>query len=178
GSKMFTISVGVADFNIPRSAFLAAHPDVDVLASGALIFLHGRVLVMQRAATDSRPLKWETPGGGVDAEDPTILHGVVREVFEEAGLRVVSVDAVVGPKEGHRFVSSRGLKVRKVSFLVTVADASCVILDPLEHAQCLWLTEEDVRAGVHGDVRLEFTSSEQVDVILEGFQSLESGNTT
>jgi ADP-ribose pyrophosphatase YjhB (NUDIX family) len=33
---------------------------------------------------------WSTPGGVIDATDPTLRDGLAREVFEETGLRVLS----------------------------------------------------------------------------------------
>ncbi|KAG9244860.1 hypothetical protein BJ878DRAFT_420486, partial [Calycina marina] len=48
------------------------------------------ILLIKRASTDYSPDLWEPPGGSVDAEDESILHAVVREVWEETGLRVES----------------------------------------------------------------------------------------
>jgi 8-oxo-dGTP pyrophosphatase MutT (NUDIX family) len=33
---------------------------------------------------------WSTPGGVIDPEDPSVLHGLAREVEEETGLRVTA----------------------------------------------------------------------------------------
>jgi 8-oxo-dGTP pyrophosphatase MutT (NUDIX family) len=105
-----------------RAAFLAAHPPLRFVAVAALVFSpqnknktgHGeattkgggqqldekekeeeedRLLLMQRAASDSLPLLWEVPGGALDPEDPTVLHGAARELWEEAGLATKKVSA-------------------------------------------------------------------------------------
>lgn len=54
-----------------------------------------RVLLVQRAAHDSMPLRWETPGGGCDDDDTSILHSCARELFEESGLRATTVGPLV-----------------------------------------------------------------------------------
>lgn len=54
----------------------------------------GRVLLVRSSALSNHPGMWALPGGGLDhGEDP--VKGVVREVFEETGLRV----AVTGIRE-------------------------------------------------------------------------------
>ena len=44
--------------------------------------------------------RWEVPGGAVDLEDETILHGVAREAWEESGLKVTAIGPQVGTAEG------------------------------------------------------------------------------
>lgn len=54
-----------------------------------------RVLLVQRAAHDSMALRWETPGGGCDDDDISILHSCARELFEETGLHATTLGPVV-----------------------------------------------------------------------------------
>ena len=59
----------------------------DGLATASVVFNHdGKVLLIQRPKHDSMPNRWEGPGGACDDEDPTILHGAARELWEEVGL--------------------------------------------------------------------------------------------
>ena len=121
------------------------------------------------------PNRWETPGGAIDYTDETILHGVAREVFEEAGLRTSKMLNRVGPGDGHTVFSSRkGLKICKFSFEVEVESTEVVKLDPEEHQDYLWVTEEDCRnhrLEREGKVvEFEFTRQAQEDTILEGFR--------
>ena len=131
-----------------------------------------RVLLVQRAAHDSMPLRWETPGGGCDDDDISILHSCARELFEEAGLhattlgpvvRVGSASGLAGVRgggsteeQGHGwgeamggqfFQTRRGKLVCKFYFVAGVPEERTaeVVVDPKEHAGHVWATEEEVR---------------------------------
>ncbi|CAI6093161.1 unnamed protein product [Clonostachys chloroleuca] len=131
------------------------------VAASAIVFKGERVLVLQRAPHDSMPLQWEPPGGGVDPEE-TILVGCARELWEEAGLVARRVVRVVPPPVtrdggevegaeredrdlGIPFSNRRGDKFYyKFTFEVEVEDADAVRIDPNEHVDWMWLTEEEV----------------------------------
>ncbi|KAM3438722.1 hypothetical protein MY4824_003024 [Beauveria thailandica] len=150
----------VADFNVSRSAWLAAHrKDFAGVHSSAVIFdspLHpsspGRILLVQRSATDSMPCKWELPGGAVDDEDATILDGCARELKEETGLTALHVVRRIteGP-DGEQltvFTNSRGTKIFcKFVFEVRVSEGESIVLDPEEHQAWVWASEDEVMAG-------------------------------
>jgi len=146
------------------------------VAPGAMVFdrsTPSRILLVQRASTDSMPNLWEVPGGAVDPEDPSILHAVVRELWEEAGLTAANIGPQVG--EVQIFTTRRGLTVCKFHFLAdaeTSPDGTLdVKLDPREHQNYVWATEEQVIAGRVDDVQLKWTSSEQEGAVLEAFQA-------
>lgn len=61
-----------------------------LLVSAAIIHRDGRVLVGQRRKADRHPLKWEFPGGKVEAGE-TPQQALVRELREE-----LDIDAVIG----------------------------------------------------------------------------------
>ncbi|PVH76677.1 hypothetical protein DL98DRAFT_496525 [Cadophora sp. DSE1049] len=173
----FTFSPTLGPFNVPMTTHLSS-PSLQhhqAIASGALIFSSTtsppKILIIQRAPTDSSPNKWEIPGGGVDLTDPTILHGVAREVLEETGLTVTHIKRLVGSTEGFAFVSSRGLKVVKFAFEVEVRSADEVKLDEKEHQKFLWASEEEVRRGRMDDgYEVVFTGEKHREGILEGFR--------
>jgi 8-oxo-dGTP diphosphatase len=58
--------------------------------TAAIIERDGRYLICQRRADSSFPLRWEFPGGKVEAGE-TRTQAIVRELKEELG-----IDAVVG----------------------------------------------------------------------------------
>ncbi|RYO88519.1 hypothetical protein DL762_003725 [Monosporascus cannonballus] len=145
-----------------------------------------RILLLQRAPTDSMPLRWEVPGGACDHEDETLLHAVARELWEESGLRAASVEALVfsgsgtgtgtGVIDPDVFFSRRGLRVRKFSFVVGVEEGPAdVRLDPAEHVAFLWVTEEQARRGRCGVVALKFTTPRQREIVLEAFKMRRKG---
>ncbi|RYP70366.1 hypothetical protein DL769_004992 [Monosporascus sp. CRB-8-3] len=146
-----------------------------------------RILLLQRAPTDSMPLRWEIPGGTCDHEDETLLHAAARELWEESGLRVTSIEALVfsgsgtgtgaGVIDRDVFFSRGGLRIRKFSFVVGVEEGPATVrLDPAEHTAFLWVTEEEARRGRCGDVALEFTTPRQREVVLEAFRVMREGS--
>ncbi|KAM7199493.1 NUDIX hydrolase domain-like protein [Naviculisporaceae sp. PSN 640] len=217
----FTSHPSVQAFKQSPPEFLRRHFDVSnkarppvpkFLATGAIVFDHRpppnsdhppRTLLIQRAAHDSMPLNWETPGGGCDDDDPSILHACARELKEEAGLDAVSVGPVVpcassritsmtdgnaeaGQAEwgermgGQFFLTRRGGLVCKFYFIVELPEdsASRVNVDPNEHSAFVWATEDEVRRkkmdGENG-IQLDFTTREQYEVILAAFKMWNSG---
>lgn len=127
------------------------------VATAAYIFdADNRILLIQRAAHDNMPNLWETPGGSVDKEDESILHGCAREVREEAGLTVRRVVRLVTEGSDDRppwaiLVSFTGKTVFcQFGFEVEVEQGPGeeVRLDPEEHQDYMWVTEEEVRSGV------------------------------
>ncbi|KAK3386221.1 hypothetical protein B0T20DRAFT_494003 [Sordaria brevicollis] len=174
------------------------------LAGGALIFSTSspdsidRILLLQRAPHDSMPLRWEIPGGAIDPDDETFLHGVAREMWEEAGLMPKRMVCQVGSDEKPQvFLTRSGKVVLKVSVEVEVDEASGtkeqedgevegkwkglpkVVIDPNEHVRFVWATEEECRAGVmvieidggeREELKLTFTTRDQRETILEGFE--------
>jgi 8-oxo-dGTP pyrophosphatase MutT (NUDIX family) len=179
-SSSFTIHPSVNSFNVTPQTYLASHPDArfNFLATGSIVFDHStdvpRILLVQRASSDSMPNLWETPGGACDDTDGSILQAVARELREEAGLEATSMVQQVG--EPQLFTSRSGKKICKHYFLVTVKQEKDrppqVTLDPDEHQSFVWASESEVRARRVGHVELAFTTQQQADAVLEGFQVL------
>ena len=116
---------------IPLPTFLALNKQYTNLAVGSFIFRSSKsatpdphLLIVQRAATESGfPNKWEVPGGSCEASDPTILHSLARETFEETGLRLTRFKRQIG--SGSKFVTGYGVREKqwlKLSFEIDVAE--------------------------------------------------------
>jgi 8-oxo-dGTP pyrophosphatase MutT (NUDIX family) len=175
-SAPFTVDPSLSSYQISAQDYLKDSDGTQGVAGAALVFYGQRILLVQRSAHDSNPNRWEIPGGACDPEDDSILHGAVREVFEETGLHVTAITGIVG--EGQKFLSSRRLRIIKFSFMAEVREADeCksyknmpVKIDPNEHQNWLWATVDEVLAGKSGDVELVFSSPEQKEIILEGLR--------
>ncbi|RFU31303.1 hypothetical protein B7463_g5013, partial [Scytalidium lignicola] len=182
----FTSHPSTSPFTVSCQTYISIHPDIKCkyIATGSLVFDNfnsttPRLLLLQRSKSDSMPGRWETPGGGCDDEDESILHAVTRELWEEAGLKASNIGPLVG--KPHFFVSQSGKQICKFNFLVQVEQGTEgkleVKLDPAEHQRFVWASENEVRAKKVGDLDLEFTTKETEETVLEGFKvkRVESG---
>ena len=90
----------------------------------------------------------EIPGGKVDDTDETLLHGVAREVKEETGLEVTRVVRKVGEFGWGEYNKRRARHVvwRKLIFEVEVKSLDTLVLEPEEHQDYVFATEEEVMA--------------------------------
>ncbi|KAL9639229.1 MAG: hypothetical protein Q9164_001051 [Protoblastenia rupestris] len=197
---------------IPLTSFLQTNPQYTNLAVGAFIFHpplsalfpssptssatstttpheQPRLLILQRAASESAfPNLWEVPGGSSEVTDPTILHSVARETFEETGLRLTRFVREVG--ERVEFGSGRKRWV-KLGFEIDFAEMGVcgggggdddeeilpgsgvrlisnegigISLDPDEHQDYRWATEEEIRAMAG-----EMVTQEQFEIMMKAF---------
>ncbi|KAI1172959.1 NUDIX hydrolase domain-like protein [Nemania sp. FL0916] len=165
--QSFTWDPSVVEFILPLTDYLKTNSSIQGVCVGAFVFDdRGRLLVVQRAPHDSYPLRWEVPGGTIDKEDESILHGLVRELWEETGLRTRHVPEKVG--RGYTFLTRRPACVCKYSFVVDVY-AYDVKLDPNEHVAFLWITEDEAKMKKCGGTDLVYTSAAQEQAILQSF---------
>ena len=93
------------------------------------------ILLAQRPAGKHLALKWEFPGGKVEAgEEPEAA--MVRELREELGCEVEIVTAL--PRSSHAY--ERGV-VEMIPFVCRLAEGSAEP-HPHEHAALAWVTKE------------------------------------
>ncbi|KAB5513337.1 NUDIX hydrolase domain-like protein [Coniochaeta sp. 2T2.1] len=202
----FTYDPSLTPYNVSLHTFLQSHPEYDAIATGCLVFWSPpspsssasastpqspsssssppRILLQKRAAHDSMPGRWETPGGGCDLDDESVLHAAARELWEESRLVVGHVVARVGGE--HVFFSRRGMRIGKFNFVVEVVNDAegrgegdgdgeegppNVKLDANEHEDFVWASEGECRAGKIRDGReLVFTTRAQEEVVYEAFR--------
>lgn len=169
----YTIAPHLEYFNVPFAEFTAARREFDAFGVGGYVFSRPaptsdaefppRILLLQRALSDSMPGCWEGPGGAAEPdEDTTLLDGVVREVAEETGLHVSRiVELVTVDVWTHTRRNGDQIRIAKYSFIVEVheamkqvSDGTCqavsiddipVKLEATEHQAFDWALEEDVR---------------------------------
>lgn len=188
------IPPSLAHLAIPLSSYLQKNPFFTNLAVGACIFAPAvnlqsissppRLLLVQRAATERGfPNLWEVPGGSAEVEDPTILHSVAREVFEETGFTLTKFVRAIG--NGVQFTTGKDKKWMKLTFEIEVVEDVgsiaggtndgkrrlktafdgvaaevtvgnvTVRLDPAEHQAFRWVTEADLETWGPGKIVVE-----------------------
>ncbi|KAK3345926.1 NUDIX hydrolase domain-like protein [Lasiosphaeria hispida] len=146
------------------------------LASGVVVFNPaGRVLVIQRASTDSMPNRWEIPGGGVDATDASVVAGAARELWEEAGLVATRFSGLVTEGPGGRELQVFPNRDRtrwfcRFTFVADVESCEAVTLDPREHQAHAWASEEEIKEERAGGKETPITVPEMKLLILEAFR--------
>ena len=175
----FTLDDSLSSWNIPAREWLVKHGkenEWDGLATAAVVFnSEGKILLLQRASTDSMPDKWELPGGAVDDDDPTILHGAARELAEESVLVATHFNHIVteGPNHdlGHAFPNSTKTKVWcRFTFQAEVESCDSVKLDPREHQDFAWVSEAEVQERKMGARDLAITRESVAALIVEAFR--------
>jgi 8-oxo-dGTP pyrophosphatase MutT (NUDIX family) len=174
----YKIEPELAEFEVPWAEHIKTSPRFSHYApgtplsgaNGSIVYHKDKALLVQRAPTDSMPLKWESPGGAIDDTDTSILDSASRELWEEAGLKAVRMVRLLASWTwNHRRI---GLIVKYVFEVEVENDGETeplVKLDPAEHCAFLWATEEEVRKGKCGDTVLVYTDTQVQDSILAGF---------
>lgn len=99
---------------------------------GAIVVEKGKVLLLRRVAGDFMERLVELPSGTVDPGEK-ILHALIREVKEETGLEVTSVDKYI---DSFDYASKSGKRTRQLNFRIQVSGN--VKVDPSEHDAYFW----------------------------------------
>jgi len=101
----------------------------------AIVEADRHILVTQRSATMSLPLKWEFPGGKI-APDELPAECLRRELIEELGLYITVGRAL--PPHTHSYHT---FTVTLHPFVCTIASGEITLH---EHAAYAWLSPEDL----------------------------------
>lgn len=181
--RPYRIQSSIEAFEVSVHKYLHQHPEIRDILSAAILIHKNRVLLVQRAADDDFPNRWEVPGGTAN-KDETIVQCAIRELYEEVGLAASTVLAMVsevvwtasdsGGSEG------RDWGAWKIFCFCVMMDGAMqemdlkIELDPLEHQAYLWATETDVRRGFCGNTSLDWITSNQPLAILAAFESARS----
>lgn len=112
------------------------------LCASAFIFQDGKLLVVKRSEhEDSFPGIYEIPGGHIELGE-SFQDGLQREVKEETGLDVTVGDpyfafTYTGPTSGRH--------IGEIHFMAELTSGNqAVVLDPNEHSEYSWITEEEI----------------------------------
>ncbi|KAF2475706.1 uncharacterized protein BDR25DRAFT_331499 [Lindgomyces ingoldianus] len=161
------------EYMISEKEFFQQNPQYTHLVTGAVVFnSEGNILLVQRAADEKAfPNLWEIPGGKVDSTDETILHAAARELKEETGLDTSRIVRKVGEFSWSEVSKKTGFQQhwQKLIFEMEVKDMK-IVLDPNEHQEYLFATEEDVLKGKSADVALSYITPANKTIKLEAFK--------
>jgi 8-oxo-dGTP pyrophosphatase MutT (NUDIX family) len=112
----------------------------------------------------------EIPGGKVDDTDETLLHAAVRELKEETGLTAIRVRRKVAEltfEDGRP--GRKPITWLKLVFEMEVKSTN-VTLDPVEHQQYLFASEDEIVKDLVEDVMLAYISPPNKQVKLDAFR--------
>ena len=98
-------------------------PDFPIVGIGAVVIDQGRVLLVQRGHEPSKG-KWSLLGGMLEVGE-SFLEGVSREVVEETGLRVETVELI---ELIDRIVREPGPQNDRVRYHYVIADYLCRVV--------------------------------------------------
>lgn len=136
---------------------------------------------------------WQIPSGSPKPSDPTLLHALVRIIFEQTGLQLTSVVTMSGTEiEPASFENGNAQRVRML-FMVEVAELGPMQLDhspfgkdfgygsqgldvnsvPIalnlgKHRQHVWSREEDLKEFIKSGL-YPIEEKAQYRMMLEGF---------
>jgi ADP-ribose pyrophosphatase len=100
------------------------YPDAPRVAVGAVVFHHGKVLLVLRNQEPSKGV-WAIPGGSVDLGE-TLQAAAEREVFEETGLRVKAGEVI------YTFDVIQHDPEGRVQYHYVILDLAAELLDPTQ----------------------------------------------
>ncbi len=101
----------------------------------AILLRDGLVMAAQRSATMRLPLKWEFPGGKIEAGESAEAC-IRRELQEELGIKVEMLQR--GP--GVHYPVEKP-EIELIPFIGRITGGE---LHPLEHAELRWCTREEL----------------------------------
>jgi 8-oxo-dGTP diphosphatase len=98
---------------------------------------YSELLVAQRSATMTLPLKWEFPGGKID-QGETAEQCIVREIKEELDIEI-QIDKSLPPSY-HQYPN---IAIELIPFICSYVSGQIVLK---EHAQFKWLNPNELLA--------------------------------
>jgi len=119
---------------IPELEKQAKADGIEKKVVGAILTFQKQILIVMRSdKEDFLPGLAEIPSGGVDGNE-TIMEALQREVFEETGLKILSVQKYLNSFD---YMTGSGKKARQYNFWV-IPESKDVKLNPEEHSRYEW----------------------------------------
>jgi len=108
---------------------------------GCFIEHDGKILLIKRHKDKPQGNTWAGPSGKVDPGE-TEIHAIVREVFEETGLKLESKKVIFIEKSYVKF-SDLDFVYIFYRYILTSKEKPKVILSEKEHTEYKWLLPKD-----------------------------------
>ena len=107
-----------------------------------------QILLVKRSATERTfAHHWEIPGGGIDYTDNSVWDALRREVSEETGLSATEIVGYVDEVE----IPAGDRKFIRLTYIVRVGRQDGIVLDPEEHQDFAWTSEEEAEGMLMTD---------------------------
>ena len=124
-----------------------------------------RIFLARRAATKKfLPNKFELVGGHVELEDKSLEEALKREVKEELGAEIV-VENLAG--EFLYFNEAQNSQSIEVIYWMRFMDEADVKLNPEDHSEAVWVSEEEMSNLVEDKNDLEYVAIKKAFAGLE-----------
>ena len=129
----------------------------EVVQKAIVLNSKGQLLALRRSKTDiRRPGQWDLPGGMLDAGE-TLEHGVMREIKEEADIRVNEVRPLYCYTDKTHWVDDNGsheINVIRIFYVAHISSNDSVALSH-EHDEYAWLSFEEAKQQFTYDKHLQ-----------------------
>ena len=102
----------------------------------AIIIVDQRILCVQRSSQMSQPLRWELPGGKVEAGE-SLEDSLIREIHEELNLNIEIIEEL--KSNVHKY--SNELTIKLIPFICRIKSGTLVLK---EHSQAIWLKKRQL----------------------------------
>lgn len=127
----------------------------------AIILKGSKILAVQRGPESSHPLKWEFPGGKINA-DETAEQSIVREIEEELTVRIEVLNQLI-PVE----FDYGSKQIRLIPFICKITSGDIMLT---EHIAMQWLDFEELLSidWSEADRELILRNQEALKLLLPG----------
>ncbi len=113
------------------------HPKIEV--AGCYCEYENKILLLKRAPHKLQGMTWGIPGGKLESEE-TPVEGVIREVFEEIGLKI---DASKLSEIDTLYVRRSSIDYIFYRFRAHLSSLPVLHLNLEEHVEARWVTLEE-----------------------------------
>ena len=152
----YNIKLSISDEKLNDLLSQAEQEGIKKIVCGAVIVKDHKILIIKRSLYEEfKAGLEELPSGEID-QDKTLIQGLIREVYEETGLKIKTVKNYLGSFD---YISKSGKKARQFNFLVEVQEGK-IVLNPREHCEHKWVSTNSEK---HENINV----SDNIQIVIE-----------